>query len=72
MKTEPLTKPQSHEGNPSRRSAPTLVFPRFPIRVHPFPFAGQCFPLRELVSFEHALDHRMAKKTPANGANPRE
>jgi len=28
--------------------------------------------LRELVSFEHALDHRMAKKTPANGANPRE
>jgi hypothetical protein len=28
--------------------------------------------LRELVSFEHALDHRMAKKTPANHANPRE
>jgi hypothetical protein len=28
--------------------------------------------LRELVSFEHALDHQMAKKTPANLANPRE
>jgi len=27
MKTEPHTKPQSHEGNPSRRSAPTLLFP---------------------------------------------
>lgn len=27
--------------------------------------------LRELVSFEHALDHRMAKKTPANPSNPR-
>jgi hypothetical protein len=54
----------------SRRSAPTLV--SLPIRVHTSPFAGQRFPLRELVSFEHALDHRMAKKTPANLANPRE
>jgi hypothetical protein len=54
----------------SRRSAPTLV--SLPIRDHTSPFAGQRFPLRELVSFEHALDHRMAKKTPANGANPRE
>ena len=30
----------------SRRSAPTLVFPPLPIRVHPSPFAGQRFPLR--------------------------
>jgi hypothetical protein len=48
----------------SRRSAPILVFPPLPIRDHPFPFAGQRFLLRELVSFEHALDHRMAKKHP--------
>ena len=30
----------------SRRSAPTLVVPPLPIRVHPSPFAGQRFPLR--------------------------
>jgi Tfp pilus assembly protein FimT len=42
MKTNPHTKPQSHEGNPSQRSAPTYS----PIRVHPCPFAGQRFPLR--------------------------
>jgi hypothetical protein len=52
--------------------SPDSDFSHLPIRVHPFPFAGQRFPLRELVSFEHALDHRMAKKTPANHANPRE
>jgi len=45
MKTNPHTKPQSHEGNPSQRSAPTLVSLPVPIRVHPFPFAGQRFPL---------------------------
>ena len=30
----------------SRRSAPTLVSLHLPIRVHPFPFAGQRSPLR--------------------------
>ena len=28
--------------------------------------------LRELVSFEHALDHRMSKKPTTHSANPRE
>jgi hypothetical protein len=57
---------------PSALRSPDSDFSPLPIRVHPSPFAGQRFPLRELVSFEHALDHRMAKKTPANHANPHE
>jgi hypothetical protein len=52
--------------------SPDSDFSPRPIRVHPSPFAGQHFPLRELVNFEDTLDHRMAKKTPANHANPRE
>ena len=45
--------------------------PPLPLCSLPSPFTGQRFPLRELVNFEDTLDHRMAKKTPANHANPR-
>ena len=59
------------EPAPHRLNSETELY-RLLGHVTPNPHGRYNSLLRELVSFEHALDHRMAKKTPANGANPRE